>query len=548
MKTYSQSTGMKAAQLVLAICTITVVMALLSHHYKLITFIVPLDYNEGGMLSVTASIAEGKNPYTFENQPIGAVVYPILYNAIVAPLSSVFGNSLPLHRTVAGIFILFTCAILYTVTRKQGNSRLESFAASALLYAALLYYATPISSPTSLGVLLFFASITIPWLCRFSTPSLCVSIILGILAFYSKQYQIACLGFVALYLFTSVSMKKALIFGTTSLLLFLISLGAVIEASPYFIDNTIFAQLYVTGPITTFRTAFLQLYEFSIIYAALIAILFLQTARALVQRRSMFLRDSEKTPAQGLRRHINLTNINAPLLNVEINYFWFCFTCSVVVIVLVLGKNPANHLSYLFQFMTPFLLIACFKSIASSGALKPFHYLLIVAAFYSSYSILSHDFSTNKKNWEKINAMISGADKIYGSTVVLPELINRGLEVYENGHTRYFPLAEQKPTFFAHTNPDEDITHIWDDHVRRIHEMVERREFDLILLDQWMLMPEPSPNSHLTLDVQQALEEHYYLSESIILLLAKRPGGGGYNIRVWRPKPDAEAEQSRLIE
>jgi uncharacterized membrane protein YvlD (DUF360 family) len=495
------------------------------------------------MLSITAMVTRGENPYTYENQPVRAVVYPVLYNIIVAPLSSVFGNSLPLHRTVAGLFILMACAFCYVIARRQTNSRKESFAMAALWYAALLYYTTPVSSPNSLGVLLFIASVSIPWLYNFSSRSLCVALALGILAFFSKQYFVACLGYIALYLFIGVSKRTGLLFGIASLILLLLTLGLVNYTSPYFLDNTFFSVRYIAGQVSSYETAFKQLLEFGQINLPLLIILLLEVARKLVGQDSVLETVAAAGPPQVKQGLINPFDMDAPLINTGVNYFWFCFTCSLLVIVFAIGKSPGNHLTYLFQIMSPFLFIGCFQRIAKSRSFKPLYYLLLIATFYSHYSMLSHDFSVNEKNWQRIKQLMSEADDIFASTIVLAEVIREDKEVYENGHTRYFYYAEEKPQFFAQSKPEETITNIWSKHVNRIHAKIEAQEFDLILLDPWLQLPTPSPRSTIKLDAQVMLRKYYYRSEVIVLNLANRPGGGAYEMQVWKPILEAPVKQ-----
>ena len=136
-------------------CIILFAVGITYNHIQLISHDYPLDYNEGGMLAITSTIEQGGNPYSLQSQPARISVYPILYNLLVAPLSQAFGATLELHRLVAGLFILASCAILFYVCRKESAARTESFAAATLLYAGLLYYSTPIASPNSLGLFLF---------------------------------------------------------------------------------------------------------------------------------------------------------------------------------------------------------------------------------------------------------------------------------------------------------------------------------------------------------------------------------------------------------
>lgn len=103
---------------------------------------------------------------------------------LVAPLSVLFGNTLPLHRLVTGIFIVASCLLVFFATFRVSRSAQDSFTASTLLYAGLLFNATPIASTSSLGLFLFLCSLLVPWYYRFSNRSLRFALALRVLAFF----------------------------------------------------------------------------------------------------------------------------------------------------------------------------------------------------------------------------------------------------------------------------------------------------------------------------------------------------------------------------
>lgn len=167
------------------LCSLIFLGALLVNHFQLITTSSPLDYYEAAMPTITETLSTGGNPYTLDNQPARASVYPVLYNTIVAPLTYIFGNTLELHRLVVGLFILLSCILCFLASRKSGLSLSHSLAAATLIYSGLLFYSTPIASPNSTGLFFFLACILIPWFFHFSNKSLVASVVLGLLAFYS---------------------------------------------------------------------------------------------------------------------------------------------------------------------------------------------------------------------------------------------------------------------------------------------------------------------------------------------------------------------------
>jgi hypothetical protein len=535
----TQNLLLKAAstinRLYLPFCVLFLV-ALLYNHVQLITYKVPLDYNEAGMLAITAAIAAGENPYALENQPALGSGYPVLYNIFVAVASKGFGNTLVLHRAIVGIFILASCLLIFLVTNKISQSPQNSFAASILLYAGLLYYATPIASPTSLGLFLFLSSLIIPWMYGFSNRSLLAALVLGVMAFYGKQYCVASLGYIALYLFIAVSKKKGLVFAVLSLCLFVASLALVNRTSPYFLDNAVFAVRFSAALFSSNQTMLNQLLEYGQMYLPLLMIVAIQ----------LLLKDfagnqtrGQSVPESGGQGLVNLTDPDAPLFKRKPDYIWYCFACSLVVIVFGIGKHPGNHLSYLFQILSPFLLAGIFISMSRAIKLTWIYQILVFAAFYNSYSSLPQDFSLETEhNWEKLERMISTADHVYASPIVIGLVLKSGGEIFNDGHTNYFSGVPGQQSFPLHENPEETVEQVWEKHVNRIFSMIAAQEFDLIILDQWIPVPNHRPDSNVKIDGTSMLQQYYRRREVIPISLANRPGAGKYAMQIWEPLPN----------
>lgn len=520
------------------ICVISFAVAIAHHHVKFISHELPLDYNETGMLVITSTIANGENPFSFESQPSRISLYPIFYNIVVAPLSHVFGNTLQLHRVVSGLFIVACSVLCFFLCRRDSGKVTESFIAALLVYAGLLFYSTPIASPNSLGLFLFLSAIAIPWVNRFSTRSLGIAIVLGILAFYTKQYFVACLGYVALYLFLAVSKKRAILFGLAALFVFIAVLMMVCYTSPYYLENTVFAIGSSANLVSSNEIVIRQLKEYSMIYLPVLIILTVAITQRLMSNKSVALArsDVDKKPAL-----VNLADWDQPFLGRSPSYIWLCCACSLLIIVLVLGKNPGNHLTYLFQLISPFLLVGVFSLNLDAPKWRWFFRVLIVFAMHNSYFMLSRDFSVNDESWNRVREEISSADDIYASTLVINEILKKGGPVYSNGHTRYFPFGSNKPTFFIKTEPGHTVPEIWERHVDFIQSKIENKEFDLLLIDYWMHLPKSAQES--AIDTKVLLKRYYRRVDTISLPLMDRLGGGEFSVQIWKPKLDAtEAE------
>lgn len=519
------------------VCLVGFAVAIAHHHTQLVFSEYPLDYNEGGMLVTTDTISRGGNPFSLENQPARISLYPVLFSVIVAPVSRIFGNTLELHRMLVGLFVLASCALCYYLCRSNSGSRTESFTAAALCYAALLYYSTPVAGPNGLGLFFFFLAITIPWMYEFSTRSLMLAIVLGILAFYSKQYFVASLGYIALYMFLAVSKLRAVYFGLAALATFIVVLAFVSYTSPYYLADTFFA-VFQSSAILASSDAFLvsQSKEFlqhnlPVLVILVLAILYRWRSKAVLG-----FPLEQNSQSEGF---VNLFDLDKPLLQRKPNYIWVCCACSVIIVALSLGKNQGNHLTYFLQLISPFLLVGTFALSSNIPNWRwPFR-ILALWAMYNSYSLLQTDFSVNEDSWRIVKKEIAQANDIYASTLVLQEIMAKGAPVYESGATRYFIFGASTLPYLK-TDPDHTTLEIWERYVQLIQGKIKNREFDLLLIDNWMRLPKSLRDTEV--DTQTLLRQNYRKT-AIVLSLPQRPGGGDYNVQIWKPIPAKPGEE-----
>jgi hypothetical protein len=438
-----------------------------------------------------------------------------------------------LHRVVVGLFIMASSALCFYFCRKESGSRVDSFTAAALVYAGLLYYSTPIASPNSLGLFLFLSAIIVPWLYDFSTRSLAASLALGILAFYTKQYFIACLGYVALYLFLAVSKKRAVYFGVAALATAIVVFALVCFTSPYYLEDTFFSVLVSQSLTASDELVVTQFREFIQIYLPLLIIFpiaILHTWHSNKRVTGAYGQQSRSTA------FFNLTNFDKPLLFHKLNYVWLCCACSVTIIALLLGKNRGNHLTYLFQLISPFFLVGLFALISTMPKWRWLTAPLVVIGLYNSYAMLQKDFSVDEENWRIVRKEVAQANDIYASTLVLREILEKGAPVYQNGHSRYFIFGQSKWPLFVKSDPDLRVTAVWDRYVEYIQSKIRNQEFDLLLIDQGMY-PLPTAWTKSAVDTQTLLMDHYKRTATIMLPLSKRLGGGTQAVEIWKRMP-----------
>jgi hypothetical protein len=518
----------------------------LHNHFQLVTHPHPLEYTEPGMLTITGTFAAGDNPYALPAQPMLISTYTPLYNLLIAPLSHVFGNTLVLHRAVAAFFILASAALGFAIAFKVSRSYRESFAVASIFYAGLLFYHTPIASPNGLGVFLFLASLYIPWRYNFSSRSLCVALVLGILGFYTKQYFLAGVGYLALYLFLAESKLRGIIFAVCAALLFAASVALVQFTSPYFLADVLFSQknyLYFLPFYARTYLLLLQLLAYCQLYLPVLAILCIQLFW-LRRGRQQALKPQ---PPRSELRSGSLIDLNAPLCRAGIDYVWLCIVCSLLVTIFLArtGTNP----TYPIHVLSPFLLavIAGIIAAPASPKLRWLFQLLLLVAGAMQYAALHRDVSVDEQSWQRLRQELAGADDVFVTPSILPEVMDGAREIYQNGHTSYFAFAEQQPAFLNSSNPQETPAQLWIDYADRINTKIKTQAFDLIVLDLWTPLPRLEvPRSLADLQSRSPsdalLKQYYYLSEVLPLRLVISPADMDYSVQLWRPLPKPAAE------
>lgn len=482
---------------------------------------------------ITGIIAEGFNPYTREFQPHAADVYPPLYNIMVAPLTHLFGNTFLLHRSVSAVFIVIACGLVSLVTHKTTRNWQFSLATFALMYAALLFYGTPVASTNAPGVAIFVAGVIVPWYFKFNRNSLVFAVVCGVLALYTKQYFIVGMAILCLYLFLYHSMSRALILGAIYATCLLSTLTAVHYTSPYYLDNTLFTPSAAMAGLQTVDILFIQLRTYLLTYSGLLVVMLI-AAFTWVYSAGL----SKAFRVLACRFQFAKAGLQGPVFNSQVDFFWFGLFWSSMAIVVTLGQNPGNYMTYLFQLMSPFLLIVAFKTIADMPKKLKFISPVILLSLYQAYAILPKDFSTDLSKWSEMEELIAEKDEILATQMLVMTLLQQNKRVNQDGHTFYFPLAAGKPEIFVKAHPEDTVEAIWSDYIATMYQKIEKREYDLVLASSWEMRGffdrNPPPNSDL--NGRKFLARHYKNARTIPLSMTDRYGGGTYNIQVWQPR------------
>lgn len=508
-----------------ALALIAASVMLVSLHWAIVNAPVALDYYEGVTPSVTGIYAEGGNPYTGEHVPQHVSLYGMLYHKLMAPLTLWFGNSLEIHRQANAVLLLLSTALIGFAAHKNGATRLHAVAAAVIAYAGFLFYSTPVAAPNALGITLMLGTILVPWYGGFRHGPLLVSAALAILGLYTKVYFVFGAVAVGLYLGLAVSVARGAYYATVLAVLMVSSAFLTVQGSPYYFDTVYFAATNSDGILLTADQLNRQLIKFAELYAGPLA---LCVVAAIVTLRSVKLR----WPSS---RHWAW---QSPLLLQRPRYFWVCFLAGLAVICISLGHNPGNWMSYLFQLMSPFFIIAAAASISKARIWPALSVPLVLLSLWSIWNFLPKNFEIDLAGWDKLEQVIIEEDQILASQAVLMPLVKHGKEVFQNGHTVYFHFASGKPEWLKHENEYDQVEQVWQRYIDTLYKRVEAQEFDIALFHPWdvqgvfRLSPPQSPNESGV----EFFHRHYRQHEQLTLDLGGMPGGGIKKIGVWRPR------------
>ncbi|MBF0504463.1 MAG: hypothetical protein HQL14_05095 [Candidatus Omnitrophica bacterium] len=459
---------------------------ILHYHYYLITFPYPIMYREGTMMATTTLLLHGINPSNFFLEPQYSNLYGITYPLIVLPFASLYGVTLPVHRAIAAFFILASCAIISLVLNRKKTPLLLNFWAVLTLWASLLYplTTTPCVDPASTGLFFMLLTIFIPFFLNYTYISLFISIIFGILAFYTKAYFLLGLPVVTSYLFLFVSKKKSVLFGCCCLIGFMFSVVAMNYFFPSYFDNCFFVNYNISPQTSMMIVLERQLHKFAQLHIGIIIAMLLVLLYALLRGFWTSKTTNIKSILRQCLSAVQLRNWEAPLIIKQLPLDIYAGIYFAAVLVLCMGKHFGANMWYFFQLFSPFLMIT---TAWVTGRFRLWPILFSFFLIFNLYSLSSDYnykyFDKNQTGWLSLEKLVQSNSSIFNSSLIAPLLIKENKEIFEDGAEHFIEgghrrgllaqlFAEDKRVFAAQTLL-----------FNRVQNMIIYKKFDLIIIE-----------------------------------------------------------------
>jgi hypothetical protein len=426
------------------------------YHFRLVTYPYPAALREAAFMASTAALVHGANPYSFALQPQFVNSYGIVYPLCVWPLAKIGGVTLFVHRLVSAVFILLSLGLVYAVMQKKGTPFLLKWWAVLMLYASLVFpqTVTPCVEPSATGLFFMLLTVFLPFLLDYSYPSLIVSAVCAVLAFYTKAYFF--LGAVMLgpYLFLFISKRKALGFGFVTGGLLAASIPWINKLLPAYFNNCFFINYNYKDKWLNDQRLHEQLAAFGHLHAAVFVLMAGIVCWHLVRRKWKF--------------------------SFSLDLYAAIFTGALLV--LFLGKNSGAWLWYFFQLFSPFMVIVA-AGLVASLSLWP----LIAVPFlvFNLYALTADEkFQGHEDEWAHVDNILRTKQYIYSSSLIAPLLIQGDREFFDDGQTEYFMEGQKRLGLWKRLVKEDDrVEKAMVLYLLKLDAMVTQHRFGIIMIN-----------------------------------------------------------------
>jgi len=443
----------------------------------------PMEMRDGGTLASTLALIDGHNPYALPGAVTTGNVYGPLYPAAMRAVAPLIGYGFTAHRLLAALCLLGTTILVFRWLREAAVPRVDALLATALVYAGFIYFTGAVVHPDGLGILLMLAAVEVSRRGDFAPRAFAACLVLSMLGLLTKLYFVWPAFAIATYVFLCRDTRRGIAYGIAAIL----ATGATLAVTGWLLPGYTAIVLVANLSATSYEPIHLlrQLGEWGLFGLPFLA----AGVAALVLAR--------RTGALHLARD--------PGLFTALSGF------GLIALLGVLGGHAGAHLSYFFQFLSPFVAIAALGLAAPyPAALAAFRLALPVAILSSA-----HLFPLNparilqaQTGFTQAAHLIDASGHVLTTTEFAGLLALRRRPLAETGHSEYFEHAVTAalPAWLApFAPPQADRARAWNDLRNRIRADLAARRYDLVLIGRY-------PGPLIPMDI---LQTHYRVAGAL---------------------------------
>jgi hypothetical protein len=425
---------------------------LLALHLQAILADAPMEMRDGAAVATTVALLEGRNPYALPGIATSGNLYGILYPVSVLPFAWAFGPGFLAHHLATAAAIWSACGLVWWRLRASGVGRLDALLGTGLIYAGLVYFTGAAARADGLGVLLMLAALIVMERGGFSTRAFAAGLGLSLLAMLAKIYFVWPAFAVATYVFLCRDLRRGLAYGIAAILATAAAWALIGLLAPGYVAVVLMASIgatsYDAGHLVR-QVAEWSLFSLPLLAAGVLAL-------------------------PGRRR------VRDP------GAWAVMFGLGWLAIIGTLGGHKGAHLSYLFQLLTPFLVVAALTAARDRpSAMLAFRLLLPVAILLNAHRFLpvppvsAADCALSMRAPE---AEIARGARVLATAELAGQLALAGRSGAETGHSEYFndALGPRPGWLLPFLPPQPAMTAEWQGLVERIRADVAARRYDVV--------------------------------------------------------------------
>lgn len=492
-------------------------------YFSIRTVTIPyqIEYREGAAQVLTWLLLMGENPFSTEHQPLAMNNYGIGYSLVVAPFADRWGNTLVVHRSVTLAFLVATFFLAARTIRVRMPDPMIAASGGLFIVVILAGRGGLGAFPSALGTFLFLSGMLIPFLSSFSIPSLLVSALISILAFYTKPYFVLGFAVVAAYTFLFVSKRKAVLYGLFFIATFvLVYAWARFTLEYYFIDTFIGNLSNANRSLAHLGNQLLRIFA-EFLPAIIVAI-------ALQKRGGKKLPLTDRFGIDPLSR-ANLSNAELPLLGAKVDFLGFAAVSCGMAFVVVLGAHQGSYMTSAYQITVPPFILWLFQKLQAKSRLEVISLgILLANILMLEYLLLNPAFLRQGESlaWNSLRERVANSSKVVNSPAIVSMMIDAGNLPVDSGQTEYYYYLEPYPASVLFGPDFETAKRHGISYRRSIRNGISKHRFERLFLTEGY-------GNLVSLD---EVEQYYKKVESFLIDMPQT--SQTWVIGIWEPRDE----------